>query len=550
MGASWGRAPESTSERLTDRLARRARVRAGHRLFALSLVAAALARAVAVIGYRPANWFNDSYEYVGVALRPAPYVVRPSGYSFFLRALEPFHSFQLVVWAQHLLGLLMGVAIYALLRRHSFAAWSATLAAAPVMFDGYQLQLEHLVLSETLYTALVVAAAASLLWDHAPRPGAAALAGACLAGAAVTRSIGLPLALAVGVWLLARRPGWRACAAFGCAFALPLGSYCAWHQAENGSFATSGSAGIFLYSRTAPFADCARMDPPDRLRVLCLTDPTEDRESSSYYLWHADSPLYRVPGGTFDPAKAKLAMEFALRAILAQPADYARAVGSDFLRTFRSRLDDYPSASVTRHYLFDTPPPSLDGRSNRVEIEDDLRSYGHGDFVTRSHEPAASWISWYQRHVNLPAPLIGVVLAVGTLALAVGLRRRRECSRLALVLMLAVLSLLLPPMTAGFDYRYVPPALPLIGLVLAFSLRATGVVKAGRGGLGRSPRPPSGRRGDPVPVGLRQILSLPARERDRCHESDNSREAEVIMPAKASRPREVVDVTPLHRAHP
>jgi len=255
----------------------------------------------------------------------------------------------------------------------------------------------------------------------------------------------------------------------------------------HGSFETSGSAGIFLYSRTAPFADCAKMNPPDRLRVLCLTEPTQHRKSSSYYIWHSDSPLYRVPGDTFDPAKERLAMDFALRAIHTQPVDYIKAVATDFLRTFRSRLDDYPSASVSRQYLFGAPPPPLDGRTNRAQIENDLRSYGHGDFVTRSHQPAASWISSYQRHVYLPAPLIGVLIIAGTAGLAIGRVRRRRCSPLALALLLTVLSLLLPPMTAGFDYRYIPPALPLLGLVLVFSLETVGLANSGVDNTERDP---------------------------------------------------------------
>lgn len=164
--------------------------------------------------------------------------------------------------------------------------------------------------------------------------------------------------------------------AFTCALTLPLAMYCTWYRSEYGSFGTSGSTGIFLYSRTVPFADCAKMNPPDRLTVLCPTVPIEQRETSSYYIWHADSPLGRVPGGTFEPAKEGLAMDFALRAIRAQPGDYAHAVLSDFLRTFRSRLDDYPSASVSRQYLFGAAPPSLAGRPNRVQVQDDLRSYG------------------------------------------------------------------------------------------------------------------------------------------------------------------------------
>ncbi|MEV7908639.1 hypothetical protein, partial [Streptomyces anulatus] len=63
-----------------------------HRIFGAVLVLAAALRVLAMGGY-PAVWFEDSFEYVGVAQRIQPYPVRPSGYSFLLWAMEPLHSF-------------------------------------------------------------------------------------------------------------------------------------------------------------------------------------------------------------------------------------------------------------------------------------------------------------------------------------------------------------------------------------------------------------------------------------------------------------------------
>jgi hypothetical protein len=121
--------------------ARVRRVLAAHRAFTIVLAVAALLRIVVMLGYPPAMFFNDSYNYMTDAVTAVPDDVRSSGYPLFLRVLEPLHSLNVVTGLQALMGLAMGTAIYALLRRRGLPWWGATLCALPVLFDVYELQL-------------------------------------------------------------------------------------------------------------------------------------------------------------------------------------------------------------------------------------------------------------------------------------------------------------------------------------------------------------------------------------------------------------------------
>src|ERR1700757_5251362 len=92
---------------------------ANHRLFTIALLPARLLRVDAELGYRWQSWFNDSFSYVSAAVTLTPQTARPSGYPLYLWLLSPAHSFLLVTASQHLMGLLVGVMIYAL-ARHRF----------------------------------------------------------------------------------------------------------------------------------------------------------------------------------------------------------------------------------------------------------------------------------------------------------------------------------------------------------------------------------------------------------------------------------------------
>ncbi|MFD0891416.1 glycosyltransferase family 39 protein, partial [Streptosporangium algeriense] len=173
-------------------------------------------RALAMLGYRPALWFPDSYTYVVTAMRPRPDLVRPAGYSMFLRLFEPLHSFALVTGVQHLLGILTGVMVYLTARRLRAPAWAATLACVPVLLDAYQVELEHLLVSDTLFTALVVAAVCLAVRESGDRRGRmvrAGVIGLLVAAATLTRTVGLPLVVLLGAWLLYRERGRVAVAA-------------------------------------------------------------------------------------------------------------------------------------------------------------------------------------------------------------------------------------------------------------------------------------------------------------------------------------------------
>ena len=104
-----------------------ARTWSGHRLFILVLIPAALLRADAELGYRWQAWFNDSFLYVQDTIHFNLDPTRVSGYSVFLKILEPFHSYAIVTILQHLMGLSVAVMIYAR-ARHRFGAraWLAS----------------------------------------------------------------------------------------------------------------------------------------------------------------------------------------------------------------------------------------------------------------------------------------------------------------------------------------------------------------------------------------------------------------------------------------
>ncbi len=55
----------------------------------------------------------------------------------------------------------IGVAGYALLRRVGLPSWGATLAMVPVLLSAYAIQIEHFVLSDTLFAFLVMIASCS-----------------------------------------------------------------------------------------------------------------------------------------------------------------------------------------------------------------------------------------------------------------------------------------------------------------------------------------------------------------------------------------------------
>ncbi|MCW2939851.1 MAG: hypothetical protein JWN00_2836, partial [Actinomycetia bacterium] len=234
-----------------------------HGLFISALAGGAVLRLLALFGFPGVLWFTgDSYFYLEYArhLRPSP--SKTLGYSFVLRLLEPLHSFVVVAVLQHLMGLTVTVLIYVLLRRAGLPAWAGTLLTLPLLYDAYQIELEHLLMSESLFTLLITVAVAMLLWRPRPSWQVAAGAGLLLGYAVVVRSAGAGVVPVLLGCLIVRRAGWKACTAIAAASALPLAGYAMWFHAARGTYSLTTSEGLFLWGRTASFANCAKMKPP------------------------------------------------------------------------------------------------------------------------------------------------------------------------------------------------------------------------------------------------------------------------------------------------
>ena len=244
-----------------------------HRPFVIVLAVAVALRVVVMLGYPPAMFFNDSYNYMTDAVTKTPDIVRSNGYPFFLYALLPFHSLALVTGLQAVMGLAMGTGIYAVLRHRGLPWWGATIAALPVLFDVFELQLEHMIAADVLFYTLITAALVLLCWWDRPPMAVAVLAGLAIGYAATVRTVGEPLLVIVLICMLARRMGWRRIAATAVAGVVPIAGYMFWFHIHTGQYALDESTGTFLYSRVSSFSNCAVMKPPADLRVLCDSRP-------------------------------------------------------------------------------------------------------------------------------------------------------------------------------------------------------------------------------------------------------------------------------------
>ena len=439
-----------------------------HPVFTGLLLAGLALRVVTFFAYRPALIYYDSTRYLDRLHDLEPSTLRPLGYPLFLKALPTGWELAVVPAVQHLIGLAIAVLIYAVLLRLGLPTLWAALATVPVLFDGYQLNIEQYILSEALFELLLVSGCALLLWRRPPGPVPAALAGLMFAGALLTRANAIIVLLPALLTLLFLRAHWTRAAALAVAFVVPVLAYATWYESVNGYYGLNGYGGQFLYARVAQFADCDGVDVPDRERVLCEDTPRSERPTIDQYMWdNKISPLYDVelePG----ERRSEVGGDFARRIIRHQPLDYAEVVAEDFLFGFwpwkKRRERDLP---VSRWQFQEHYPVFREPDTTEI-LRDDGYDHGIADSTL------APFLRTYQRFVYTPGPLLALALIAGILgALGVG-RARRSGLRAATFLFTATaLAVYLPSVAVSqFTWRYQLPLLVLLPPAGALGLYA------------------------------------------------------------------------------
>ena len=303
------------------------------------VLVAVLIRVIVVAGVSVSLGYADSVRYVGQASGDDIQGdgIAPPGYALFLRLVHAVsESVDAVLVVQQVLGIVAGVCVYLTARLMGTTRGVAAGAAAVMMLCGNLLSTGQAVLTETLFTTLIaVVALLAIRAATSPSLTNALLLGASLGGAIAVRTVALPVSLVLIALIVliadrSRAGAARAAASVGAAVAVvgvvALAMSTTWGLPVLGKTAD----GWVLYGRVAPFADCDAIDPPSRLQELCPTEPGT-RPGPDYYRFVGGPALERF--GAL-PRGDSMLNDFAVRAILAQPDDYAKAVAIDSIRFF------------------------------------------------------------------------------------------------------------------------------------------------------------------------------------------------------------------------
>jgi hypothetical protein len=484
-----------------------------NRWFSLALLAGFFLRLLAMVGYPGALWFSgDSYVYIGAALRPTPDASKPTGYSLFLRLLLPFHSFTLVTFLQHLMGLAVAVMIYVLLRRYGVSKKWATIATLPQLLDGFVVEDEHMIMAEAIAMFCLLLATLLLLWTTQTRWWVALIAGLLVGYTAIAYPTDIVVIGLFPLFILIRSlrtygwrrlQGWLVTVAVSVGCLAPVGAYVAWFHSYAGVWSISNAQGFYLWGRVSSFANCAEIKAPANLMKYCPTEPLTDRTAPGQFIWFAPQVHQDMNsvGGPVSAEGDKLLTEFDIDAIKSQPLGYLKAVTKGVLMAFEWPMKSYPGAGTTYYYDFHThyvtstysmlPPKNqewIPPLTTADSAYNDWLNYGHQDpgVVVK---PVAVLILGYERLVNTLGPLFLIILIVGLGGVLTvtrrpwGLRwRRRQGSMFPWVT--AVALLVFPIASADFDYRYLLPSIAFACLAAGLAFAPARVKPAGPAGTG------------------------------------------------------------------
>ncbi|MBB3665794.1 hypothetical protein FB384_004753 [Prauserella sediminis] len=458
-----------------------------HWLFLVVFVAGLGLRAAAWLAYPPALLYGDSFRYLDNVGTHNPTGLHPIGYDLFV--LEPVLAvggLGLVSFLQHVVGLGCGLALYALARRLGVRRnWLAALAAAPVLLDAYEVQIEQMIMSDVWFQVILVAVLWLLLGTKRggqPPVWATAVAGVLFGVAVIFRMVALPLALPAVVFLLIAGGVWRRWGTWAAwrtilvrvatlllPFALVVVGYGAYYASWSGHFALSPSTGNVLYARGAVVADCQNLELAERLRPACPDEPLDERMGSDRYAHIGADDEWRAqwPEGT---NIVRIQQDFGKEVIRQQPFDVAVAIMTDFLKGFRGwRVDTPGDVSVERWHFQST--------YQFYNHEEKSREYAlrYSGEEPESRPTLGTALRWYQLFGGFtPGNVLGVALLLA-LAAGLGVTRRARASGLRSAMLLpAGMALVSLGGAAAFEFswRYQLPGITLLPLAGVLALTA------------------------------------------------------------------------------
>ncbi len=452
-----------------------------HWLISVLLLAGLVLRVLAEIAYRPALLYIDSLKYLYGAWPGND----PLGYNVVLRGLLLAGNLAMVVAVQHLLGLAMGLLLYLVLTRRGVPRWLAALAAAPVLLDGYQLQIEQTIMPDVWFEACIVAGLALLLWRPRPGPRLIVAGGLVLGLSAPFAQVGQILILPALLFVLIVVTGWRRKLIMGAAlcvaFAIPIAGFSMREYITNGHFSLAPAAGNTIYGRLAESADCATLKLPSYERALCPPRALAIRLGPDGLVHNGASPdkTYVAPPGR---THAQMTDDFEHQVLVQQPFRVVAGILSDSVKLFA--LGRYTSTGDTpiSRWQFQTSYPTYGdsiflGPGGTIKVGLHYAASGGPTVVqtltpswggpAQVNHPLATFLRGYQLDGGYtPGPLLTLATVFGLLGSLFVLRRRRSVPEqqrqlaLACLLVFAVaVAVLLASDAFEFSWRYQLPAL-------------------------------------------------------------------------------------------
>jgi len=425
------------------------------------LTAGLVLRVLAELAYRPALFYIDTPRYLYNADG-----MDPVGYKGALRAILLAGNFDTVAAVQHLLGLAMAVVIYLLLIRRGTGRWLAALAIAPVLLDGYQLQIEQTIMPDTWFEALIVAGLVLLLWVPKPSWWRVAAAGVVLGTSATVAQVGEALIVPAVVYVLAAGGGWRQAigkAAVACvAFALPIAAYCTGSYVLTGDFFLSHSGVTSFYGRMAAAADCATLRLPAAERGMCPT-PAQQAMGPDWLEYAAGSPIRPYYSGLARDRADSMISDFNHRVLTQQPLRVLGAYGQDVAQMFALTRDGRPGDTIIARWQFQTRFPYYPPHASEAAVKAAYARYGGG--MPSVWRPVAAFLRAYQLDGGYtPGPLLAAFVLAALIGSAAAARRRldprsRQQALACLTLFVAAAAVTLVSDTFEFSWRYQLPAL-------------------------------------------------------------------------------------------